>query len=535
MRLNFLAPEFLVHIDADRCTGCGRCARECSYDALHMPEGYQPRAKVLAQLRADNGPVSTLLMEREIASRWLPIPDNAKCCACMRCVATCPEECIYIYEYPYPHRGNTHWTVRLNQNVVRQARAGAKLLTSMGSGLPIPILWDHLLLNAAQVTNPSIDPLREPMELRTYLGRRPERLDVTYDAQSGRFAMCTPRPPLVKLDIPITIASMSYGAVSFNVHHACMRAAQKAGTIMFTGEGGCHPDLRRYGEHLAIQVASGRFGVNTEYLQLGAAIEIKIGQGAKPGIGGHLPGEKVSEDIARTRGIPVGTDALSPAPHHDIYSIEDLAQLIYALKEATHFRKPVGVKIAAVHNSAAIASGMVRAVADFITLDGLRGSTGAAPLMLRDYLGIPIELAIATVDQRLRAEGLRHQVSVIATGGVRCSADVVKAIALGADAVQIGTAVLMAIGCTACQRCHTGNCAWGLATQRPELVKRVKVETATENIYNLLRGWSLEIKEMLGAMGLNCVESLVGNREHLRAIGLDEATREALGVKAAGR
>jgi len=145
-------------------------------------------------------------------------------------------------------------------------------------------------------------------------------------------------------------------------------------------------------------------GCRKRALDVGAASEIKIGQGAKPGIGGHLPREKVTEDVSRTRMIPVGTDALSPAPQHDIYSIEDLRQLIFALKEATDYAKPVSVKIAAVHNSAAIASGMVRAGADIIVLDGKRGATGAAPRVIRDNVGIPIELALASVDQRLRDE-----------------------------------------------------------------------------------------------------------------------------------
>src|SRR3989304_4437597 len=181
---------------------------------------------------------------------------------------------------------------------------------------------------------------------------------------------------------------------------------------------------------------------------LARIVEIKIGQGAKPGIGGHLPGEKVSAEVAETRMIPTGTDALSPAPHHDIYSIEDLSQLIYALKEATHYEKPVSVKIAAVHNSAAIASGIVRAGADIIAIDGLRGATGAAPKVIRDNVGIPIELAIASVDTRLREEGIRNRVSLIAGGGIRSSSDVVKAIALGADACYIATAALIAMGCT---------------------------------------------------------------------------------------
>jgi glutamate synthase domain-containing protein 2 len=329
-------------------------------------------------------------------------------------------------------------------------------------------------------------------------------------------------------------SAMSYGAVSLNVHEALARAATRAGTYFNTGEGGLDPRLYKYGDHAIVQVASGRFGVHAKYLDTGAAVEIKIGQGAKPGIGGHLPGEKVTDDIARTRMIPIGTDALSPAPQHDIYSIEDLRQLIYALKEATDYRKPISVKIAAVHNSAAIASGIVRAGADIIAIDGIRGATGAAPKVIRDNVGIPIELAIASVDQRLREEGIRNKASIVAAGGFRSSGDIVKAIALGADAVYIATAALVAIGCTVCQKCYTGKCPWGIATSDPWISKRINPDIASERLINLLRGWSMEIKDMMGGMGINAIESLRGNRLHLRGVGLTDTELKVLGIKNAG-
>jgi glutamate synthase domain-containing protein 2 len=329
-------------------------------------------------------------------------------------------------------------------------------------------------------------------------------------------------------------SAMSYGAISLNVHESLARAATKAGTYFNTGEGGLDTSLYKYGEHTIVQVASGRFGVHSKYLNAGAAVEIKIGQGAKPGIGGHLPGEKVTPEVARTRMIPVGTDALSPAPQHDIYSIEDLRQLIYALKEATNYEKPISVKIAAVHNVAAIASGIVRAGADIVAIDGVRGSTGAAPKVIRDNVGIPIELAIASVDQRLRDEGIRNHASVVAAGGFRSSGDVLKAIALGADAVYVATAALVAIGCTVCQKCYTGKCPWGIATPDSWIGKRVNPDIASERLVNLLRGWSLEIKEMMGGMGVNAIESLRGNRLHLRGVGLTDTELKILGVKMAG-
>lgn len=403
----------------------------------------------------------------------------------------------------------------------------------MGNDRPYPVYWDHLLLNASQVTNPSIDPLREPMELRTFLGRKPERLELDYSGESLKIK--NPIPPQLKLETPILFSAMSYGAISYNACEALARAAEKLGTYYNTSEGGLHPNLYKYGKNTIVQVASGRFGVHKEYLDAAAAIEIKIGQGAKPGIGGHLPGEKVVEDISKTRMIPRGTDALSPAPQHDIYLIEDLRMLIYALKEATQYTKPISVKIAAIHNSAAIASGMVRAGADIIAIDGFRGGTGAAPMVIRDNVGNPIEFALASIDQRLREEGIRHQASILVAGGFRNSADIFKAIALGADAVYIGTAALIAMGCHVCQKCYTGKCNWGIATQDPYLQKRLNPEIATERLVNLVHAWSHEIKEMMGGMGINAIESLRGNRLVLRGIGLTDTELEILGVLPAGR
>jgi glutamate synthase domain-containing protein 2 len=458
--------------------------------------------------------------------------DYSRCVGCHRCVTLCPTRAITVRRSPLGFRPNANWAPQLIQNIYKQADTGGVLLSGMGCDQPYPIYFDHILLNAAQVTNPSIDPLREPMELRTYLGRKPERLEVVQTADGVQIE--TQLAPQLTLETPILFSAMSYGSISFNACQSLAQAAKQCGILYNTGEGGLHPTLYKYGTHTIAQVASGRFGVHPQYLEVAAALEIKIGQGAKPGIGGHLPGEKVSAEISRTRMIPEGTDALSPAPHHDIYSIEDLRQLIYALKEATGYEKPVGVKIAAVHHVAPIASGIARAGADYIAIDGLRGGTGAAPTTIRNNVGIPIELAIAAVDKRLRQEGIRNQVSLIAAGSIRSSADVVKAIALGADAVYIGTSALVALGCHLCQKCYTGKCNWGIATQDPYLTKRLNPNIGSRRLANLIRAWSLEIKEMLGGMGINAVESLRGNRDHLRGVGLNEVELRTLGIKAAG-
>ena len=329
-------------------------------------------------------------------------------------------------------------------------------------------------------------------------------------------------------------SAMSYGSISYNAHEALAGAASELGIYYNTGEGGLHEDFYKYGANTIVQVASGRFGVHKKYLEAAAAVEIKMGQGAKPGIGGHLPGEKIVGEISRTRMVPEGSDAISPAPHHDIYSIEDLRQLVFSIKEATEYKKPVIVKVAAVHNVAAIASGIARSGADIIAIDGFRGGTGAAPTRIRDNVGIPIELALASVDERLRQEGIRGRVSIVVAGSIRSSADMVKALALGADAVYIGTAALLALGCHLCRNCHSGKCNWGIATQRPELVKRLNPEIGRRRLVNLVNAWTHELKEIMGGMGINSVEALRGNRLMLRGIGMTQKELDILGVKHAG-
>jgi glutamate synthase domain-containing protein 2 len=169
-----------------------------------------------------------------------------------------------------------------------------------------------------------------------------------------------------------------------------------------------------------------------------------------------------------------------------------------------------------------------------VVIDGLRGATGAAPKVIRDNVGIPIELALAAVDARLRQEGIRNRASLVVSGGIRNSGDVVKAIALGADAVNIGTSALIALGCRVCQQCHTGKCAWGIATSNLFLTKRINPEIGAERLSNLLRAWSHEIKDIMGGLGVNAIESLRGNRLHLRGINLSDTELEILGIKMAG-
>ena len=458
------------------------------------------------------------------------ISDSQQCVDCQRCVCICPTGALKIVDNPNKFRNNSNWSQQIMTEVYKQAETGGVLLSAMGNPKEYPVYWDKILLNASQVTNPPIDPLREPMETKVFLGKKPKNVSFNEDG-----SVKTETTPTLELSTPIMFSAMSYGSISRNAHESLARAATELGIFYNTGEGGLHKDFYQYGPNTIVQVASGRFGVFKDYLETGAAIEIKMGQGAKPGIGGHLPGAKILEDVSRTRMIPMGTDAISPAPHHDIYSIEDLRQLVLSLKEDTEYKKPVIVKIAAVHNVAAIASGIARSGADIIAIDGYRGGTGAAPTRIRDNVGIPIELALASVDQRLRDEGIRNEVSVVVAGSIRSSSDVVKAIALGADACYIGTAALLALGCHLCRSCQTGKCNWGIATQRPDLVKRLNPNIGYQRLVNLVHAWDHEIKEMMGGMGINSVEALKGNRLMLRGIGLNEKELEILGIQHAGQ
>ena len=500
MAMNMIYPEFEVVRNPDRCIACRVCERQCANE-VHR---YDPDLKKM-------------------------LADESKCVNCHRCVTLCPTRALKIVKTSHTFRENGNWSGQAINEVYRQAQSGGVLLSSMGNPKEYPVYWDKMLINASQVTNPSIDPLREPMETKTFLGRKPTH--IRRDAEGD---IVPSLPPQLELSTPILFSAMSYGSISYNAHASLARAAEQLGIYYNTGEGGLHQDFYQYGKNTIVQVASGRFGVHKDYLSAGAAIEIKMGQGAKPGIGGHLPGAKIVGDVSKTRMIPEGTDAISPAPHHDIYSIEDLRQLVFSLKEATHYEKPVIVKIAAVHNVAAIASGIARSGADIIAIDGFRGGTGAAPTRIRDNVGIPIELALAAVDQRLRDEGIRENVSLVVGGSIRSSSDALKAIMLGADAVYIGTAALLALGCHLCRSCHGGKCNWGIATQRPDLVKRLNPSVGTERLVNLVHAWTHEMKEMMGGMGINSIEALRGNRLMLRGVGLTDAELRILGIKHAG-
>ncbi|NLK05996.1 MAG: 4Fe-4S binding protein, partial [Spirochaetales bacterium] len=267
MAINYLYPDFEVQRNESRCITCRVCERQC--------------ANLVHHYDAETGRMTS---------------DESLCVNCHRCVSLCPTRALKIVKTDHVFKENANWRGEVIQDIYRQAETGGVLLASMGTPKPYPVYWDKMLINASQVTNPSIDPLREPMETTTFLGKK--STTIRRDEQGK---LITDTTPQLKLAIPIMFSAMSYGSISYNAHKSLALAAEQLGTFYNTGEGGLHEDFYRHGKNTIVQVASGRFGVHPGYLNAGAAIEIKMGQGAKPGIGGHLPGSKIGQDISKTR------------------------------------------------------------------------------------------------------------------------------------------------------------------------------------------------------------------------------------------
>ena len=329
--------------------------------------------------------------------------------------------------------------------------------------------------------------------------------------------------PLV-LETPIYISGMSYGALSANAKIALGKGAAMVGSASCTGDGGQLPSEREAADKLIYQVLPSRYGFNPHHLAQAQAIEIVVGQGAKPGTGGLLMGVKVLDDIADMRDLPQGIDQRSPARHPDWLGPDDLAVKIEQLREATDWRIPVHVKLGAcrVDDDVKLAA---KAGADAIVIDSMVAGTGASAEVLIEHSGIPTVPAIVMAREALRELGLYGKVSLIASGGIRHGADAAKALALGADAVAIGTAGLIALNCNKeipesdfesevgvpagfCHHCHTGKCPVGIATQDPELTKRLDPDEAAERVANFLNSMTMEMALLTRSLGKSDVHSL---------------------------
>ena len=325
-------------------------------------------------------------------------------------------------------------------------------------------------------------------------------------------------------------AGMSLGALSPEAHESLAIAMNRLGGRSNSGEGG--EDPVRYGTEKNSkikQVASGRFGVTPEYLTNAEVLQIKIAQGAKPGEGGQLPGHKVNDMIARLRFARPGVGLISPPPHHDIYSIEDLAQLIFDLKQVNPTAL-VSVKLVAEPGVGTVAAGVAKAYADLITISGHDGGTGASPLSSIKYAGTPWELGLAETHQTLRANDMRHRVRVQTDGGLKTGLDVVKAAIIGAESFGFGTAPVVALGCKYLRICHLNNCATGVATQHPVLRSKFYIGQP-EMIINYFRFVAQECRELMASIGVRRIADLIGHTEYLEILPGETSKQRKLNLQ----
>ncbi len=344
--------------------------------------------------------------------------------------------------------------------------------------------WDDILIMGAQLARIPLNP-DQPVNTETVIGPQSEK-------------------PLV-IDTPVFITHMSFGALSKEAKLALAEGSAAVGTAMCSGEGGILPESMARAHKYIFEYVPNRYSVTEENLQKVDAVEIKIGQSAKPGMGGHLPAEKVTPEIASIRGFDEGVDIKSPASFDDIRSPEELKAKVDWLRAATG-GKPVGIKFAAGHIEKDLAVA-VYAKPDFVTIDGRAGATGASPKFVKAAASVPTPFALHRARRYLDENGAAH-ISLVITGGFRISADFTKGLALGADAVAIGTAALIAIGCRQFRVCNTGKCPTGIATQDPGLRSRLDVAASARGLANFLRVSTEELKDFARLTGKDDVHRL---------------------------
>jgi len=319
----------------------------------------------------------------------------------------------------------------------------------------------------------------------------------------------------VTIGVPFYGGGMSYGSVSIATMLSRVRAAGALGTFCCTGEGGYPDELRPYDDHVITQVATGLFGVREETIQRVKIVEFKYAQGAKPGLGGHLLGDKVTPGVARMREAVVGYPLFSPFPFHSVYSVEDHKKHVDWIK-AINPKAVISVKVSTPTDVDMVAVGSYYAGAHIIHLDGSYGGTGAAPDIAKKNIALPIEYAVPKVHRFLQEEGVRDKITLIASGGIRTPHDVAKIIALGADGVCTGTADLVALECIRCHNCESGRgCARGIATTDPELADLIDLEWGTQRIINMFVAWRHELSRILKRLGMKRIDELVGRTDCL--------------------
>lgn len=371
---------------------------------------------------------------------------------------------------------------RYMEEIHQMAVTGKTIGGSMGTRMPMPN-WDDILLLGAQL-NPA--PLADdaPVSTMTVIGKYAKK-------------------PMI-LENPVYVSHMSFGALSKEIKVALAKGSAMAKTAMCSGEGGILPEEREASYKYIFEYIPNKYSVTDENLRNADAIEIKIGQGTKPGMGGHLPGEKVTEEIAALRGKKPGEDIQSPSKFAELNTKEDLKEMVTMLRNRSDGR-PIGIKIAAGRIERDLEF-CVFAEPDFITIDGRGGATGSSPLFLREATTVPTIYALYRARKYL--DSVKSDISLVITGGFRISADVAKALAMGADAVAVASAALIAAACQQYRICGSGNCPVGIATQNPALRERLKVEQSAQRVANYLNVTLAELKSFARITGHSSVHDL---------------------------
>ncbi len=465
--------RYAIRRSAD-CAACGTCAAMCPEGVHSKPAGY----------------------------KYVLRPQDHLCvgpaCAATDhyCVEHCPQQALQLLRNPVTETmGDYRWSSDLILATWHMAETGHMPQEgeyrhgNSGGG------FDRIRINLPEDAGHKLDP---------------KEIDTTLELNRSRDGR-----PQIKIDLPIYGGGMSFGSVSIHTILAKARAAVAWNTFTCTGEGGYHDRLKPYDDHVITQVATGLFGVREETIQRVRIVEFKYAQGAKPGLGGHLLGDKNTPPVARMREAVAGNALFSPFPFHSVYSVEDHKKHLDWIKEVNP-KALVSVKVSTPTDVDMVAVGSYCAGAHIIHLDGSYGGTGAAPDIAKKNIAMPIEFAIPKVHKFLTTEGIRDKVTLIVSGGIRTPDDVIKAIALGADGVVIGTADMVALGCVRCACCESGRgCPRGIASTDPELMMQMSLDWASQRLINLMNAWRERITDVLARLGVPSTSALRGRPDLL--------------------
>ncbi|MBN2402234.1 MAG: alpha-hydroxy-acid oxidizing protein [Spirochaetes bacterium] len=467
--------KYLITINK-ACTNCGKCIEVCPYAVF---KSGMKRPKALS----DHLCIGYDCSKNDYY-----------------CVNKCPEKAISLRLNPsFEVLGDRRWPAELLASTWNMAASGElpanlnyKTGNSGGGFDKIGILFpEKSKKEEDDIKNESLDGISTAIDLNHSQDSRPE----------------------VTIPIPVYLGGMSFGSVSIVTMLSRVRAATNLGTFCCTGEGGFPEELIPYSDHIITQVATGLFGVKEETIKRVRIVEFKYAQGAKPGLGGHLLGDKVTPRVAAMRQAVPGTALFSPFPFHSVYSVEDHKKHVDWIKEVNP-KTLVSIKVSTPTDVDMVAVGAYYAGAHIIHLDGSYGGTGAAPEIAKKNIAMPIEYAIPKVHKFLTSEGIRNKITVIASGGIRSAYDMAKAIAMGADGICIGTADLVALECIRCHHCESGRgCARGIATTDEELTNLMNLEWGTQRIINMYISWRRQLMRILKRLNMKSVTELTGRTD----------------------